>query len=71
MEKATFKISGMSCKSCAKIIELELADEKGIASAAVNFSDSRAFLEFNSKEITPLAIKGKIEHLGYKAAEEK
>jgi len=70
MEKLIFKISGMSCKSCAKIIELELKDEKGIGSATVNFNDSRAFLEFNSKEITPSTIKDKIEHLGYKAIEE-
>jgi len=71
MQKTTFKIQGMKCKSCAKIIELELADEKGIASAAVSFDDSKAFLEFDSKEIAPSTIKVKIEHLGYKAVEEK
>ncbi len=53
MEKATFKISGMSCKSCAKIIELELADEKGIASAAVNFSDLGHFWNLIQKKSPP------------------
>lgn len=68
MQKTTLKISGMSCKSCAKIIEYTLGDEKGVGSATVDFNLGQAFLEFDPEKTDILKIKNKIKDLGYKAA---
>lgn len=70
MAKTIFKISGMKCHSCAKIIKLELEEERGINSVDVDFNSGKAFLEFDSKETDSLKIKNKIEKLGYKVIEE-
>lgn len=70
MQKAVFKILGMKCHSCAKVIKFGLEDEDGINSADVDFGSERAFLSFNSGEINTEKIKDKIKNLGYKAIEE-
>jgi P-type Cu+ transporter len=49
MEKTNIKISGMTCASCAKIIDKALNKEKGVKTANVNFSTEKAAIEFNPK----------------------
>lgn len=66
MQKATFKISGMSCQSCAKIIQYGLEEEKGITSAEVDFKSEKVSLEYDSSEISLSEIENKIKDLGYK-----
>ena len=65
-----FKISGMNCVSCAKIIEYGLVEESGIKSVSVNSDSQKAFLEFDSSKTNVEKIKGLIKGLGYKAIEE-
>lgn len=70
MEKKILKILGMDCASCAANIEHALKKEKGIFSINVNLAAGKAYLEFDSVEISIARIQKIIEKLGYKAAEE-
>jgi len=70
MEKIILKVSGMHCASCSAIIENALKNEEGIKSINVNFATEKAYLEFDSIEISIARIQKIIEKLGYKAAEE-
>lgn len=70
MEKKTFKVLGMKCHSCAKIIKYGLEEEAGINSASVDFDSAKAYLEFNPAETSPSEIEDKIRDMGYKAVEE-
>lgn len=70
MEKAVFKISGMKCGSCAKLIKYGLEEEKGIKNVDVDFDSAKAFLEFDPLETNPSKIESKIKELGYKTIKE-
>jgi len=70
MEKIILNISGMHCASCSAVIENTLKKEKGIFSVNVNLASEKAYLEFDSIEISIARIQNIIEKLGYKAAEE-
>ncbi|PIU69279.1 hypothetical protein COS81_00500, partial [candidate division WWE3 bacterium CG06_land_8_20_14_3_00_42_16] len=70
MQKTILKISGMHCASCGAIIENALKKERGIKSINVNFATEKAYLEFDSIEISIAQIQKIIEKLGYKATEE-
>jgi len=70
MKKIILKISGMDCVSCAAVIENTLKKEKGIKSVNVNFATEKAYLEFDSDEISIAGIKKIIGSLGYKGEEE-
>jgi len=70
MEKTILEISGMHCASCSAIIENALKKEEGIKSINVNFATEKAYLEFDSVEISVARIEKIIEKLGYKAREE-
>ncbi len=69
-QKTILKISGMHCASCAANIENALKKETGVKSANVNFATEKAYLEFDSIEISIARIQKIIEKLGYKATEE-
>jgi len=71
MEKATFKIEGMTCASCASVIEHGLKKAKGIASASVNIASEKVYVEFNPAEIGLEDIKKNIKDSGYKALDDK
>lgn len=70
MEKITFKISGMSCASCAAVIEHDLKKKKGVASASVNYAIEKAYVEFNPAEVKVEEIKKNVKDLGYKVVDE-
>ena len=70
MEKTILKISGMHCASCVANIENALKKETGVKSINVNFASEKAYLEFDSIEISIARIQKIIEKLGYKATEE-
>ena len=65
-QKTAFKVSGMKCHSCAKIIKYGLEEEAGIKNIDVDFDLAKAFLEFDPAEIDA----SKIKDLGYKVVAE-
>ena len=64
--KITLKIGGMTCASCASVIEYGLKKEKGINSASVNLASEKAFIDFNKEKISEKDIEKAINDLGYK-----
>jgi len=70
MKKAILSISGLHCASCVANIENALKKQKGIERINVNFATEKAYLDYNSREISLDEIKKIIEKLGYKAQEE-
>jgi len=69
--KVTLKIGGMTCASCASVIEYGLKKEKGINSASVNLASEKAFIDFDSQKISEKQIEKAINDLGYKVVGEK
>ena len=69
MKKITLKIEGMTCASCAAVIERGLKKEKGVSSANVNFATEKLYVEFDPSETNAIKVKKTIEGLGYKAEE--
>lgn len=61
--KKMFKISGLHCSSCIKLIEAEL-DGK-VNRININLSNGEAVVDFNPKKTSENKIAEIIESLGY------
>ncbi|MFA6190238.1 MAG: heavy metal translocating P-type ATPase [Candidatus Staskawiczbacteria bacterium] len=70
MQKTTLKIQGMTCASCASVIEHGLKKKSGVISASVNLANEKAYLEFDSTKVKIEDIKKDIKDLGYKALDD-
>ena len=62
--KKEYKISGMHCASCAKMIEMELEDK--VNKISVSSEKRIAEIDFDSDEISDKEIVKIISDLGYK-----
>ncbi len=61
-----FKISGMSCSSCANNIEKKLNALDGVISASVSIATEKAQVEFEQKRVKEKQIFDAVHSLGYK-----
>jgi P-type Cu+ transporter len=68
-KKIIFKISGMTCASCAASNEKELAKTTGIISANVNIASEKALVEYDGEKISPQEIEKIILANGYEIEE--
>ncbi|MBI2630109.1 heavy-metal-associated domain-containing protein [Candidatus Pacearchaeota archaeon] len=64
INKKIFKIEGMHCDSCAKIIEMEL--EGKVKNARIDSKTGIAEIEFDENKISENEIRKIIEKAGYK-----
>ncbi len=62
-----FKITGMTCATCARTIERGVKSLKGIASANVNFAAETLTIESSDGASVTQAVQDKVKDLGYKA----
>lgn len=60
-----FKITDMSCASCALVNEKSLLKAKGVTSAKVDFKSGLATVEYDEKTISEQKIKEVITNNGY------
>ncbi len=67
MEKATFKIIGMHCVSCAMNIDGELEDSGKVQSVSTNFAKAQTVVEFDPNLISEEEIRETIQKVGYTA----
>ena len=65
MEKIVYKIGGMTCASCASVIEYSLKKENGINSIVVNLASEKAYIEFDQQKLSEKDLKKMIKNLGY------
>lgn len=63
--KIQFKVTNMSCESCAKINEKSLMKARGVVSAKVDYNSGLAAVEFDEKTIGEQKIKEIITKNGY------
>jgi Cu+-exporting ATPase len=59
-------LEGMTCASCAARIERKLNKLEGV-SASVNYATESAVVEYDPRRVTPDALVGAVEDLGYAA----
>jgi P-type Cu+ transporter len=64
-EHIDLPVSGMSCASCARTIEKQLAATPGVVNASVNFATATAAIDFDPRRAQPRKLAGVIEQLGY------
>lgn len=65
MQKAAFKITGMSCVNCAARIEKSLNGTAGIERASVNFAVEELTVEFDPALTGREQIEARVRELGY------
>ncbi|CAL28490.1 heavy metal translocating P-type ATPase [Staphylococcus carnosus] len=65
LEKAEFKISGMTCAACSARIERVLNRTEGVDSANVNLVTEKAAVDFKGNDIDINEIFEKVKNLGY------
>ncbi|MFO1478658.1 MAG: heavy metal translocating P-type ATPase [Turneriella sp.] len=70
-QSKTLDISGMTCANCALRIEKGLSKLPGVQSATVNFAMETASVQFDEAVCELPQLIGKVEQLGYGAAEQK
>jgi Cu+-exporting ATPase len=70
-EKARIHITGMTCTTCAAIIEKGLAETLGVEQAKVSFASEKAFVEYDSTKVDLAKIKHTISQIGYGVATKK
>jgi len=64
-KKEIYKVTGMSCISCASRVEKILAKTNGIENVTVNHLDSTAKIIYNKKKITPVRMNKILSEVGY------
>ncbi|MDO8551270.1 MAG: heavy metal-associated domain-containing protein [bacterium] len=62
-------MSGMHCESCAKIINMKLGKEKGVAQVYVDYSKNQAVISFDPDQTNATNFVNLIADLGYLAKE--
>ena len=63
--KATAKITGMTCTSCAKTIESALLKTRGVNKASVNFTTETAYIEYDDGKTSEKDLQKVIKDTGY------
>jgi len=64
-KKEIYKVTGMSCTSCASRVERILAKINGIEEVTVNHIDSTARIIYNKKIISPVKMNKILSEVGY------
>ena len=68
IERATLKIEGMTCISCAWGVEAKIKKMTGVVSANVEFSKGLAEVQYRSQETAPEEFVKTVEEIGYRAS---
>ena len=66
IEKAYFKIIGLSCINCKNIIEKQLKGKEGIIEFNLNYMTDTIIVKFNPQLTSKEKIKESLEKSGYK-----
>lgn len=67
----TFKISGMSCTSCAQKIEKKLKSIEGVVQVSVNFTMEKATVKYDPSATSLAELKKSVRDLGYEVVDEE
>lgn len=67
MEKATFRVSGMTCGNCVKHVTKALSKVPGVAEPRVDLGNGTAELEYDPALTNPQTIADAVTKAGYPA----
>lgn len=70
-DSVTFQIGGMHCTGCSSAVEKAIKKQSGVVSANVNLAAEKAFVDFDSTQISIDQIKESIENAGYEVIDEQ
>lgn len=71
IQKAEFKIDGMTCTSCAEHVQHDVNKLPGIILATASYENNNAIVEFDNSKTTLADIQKAIDGTGYKVIEAK
>lgn len=71
LKKATLKLEGMSCASCAQTIEKALNKAEGVERAQVNFAAEKAYIEYNPSVTDQEKLAEVVRGTGYDVKDER
>jgi copper chaperone CopZ len=66
MNTANFKVEGMHCDGCARIIQSLLEKKTGVRAASVSFKDNEARILFDTKILAEGQLVEAIEKARYR-----
>lgn len=66
MKKETYKIRDMHCAGCVLTIEKALSQTEGVSSAAVNFANESALIEFDESVTSKENLAEVVDEIGYR-----
>lgn len=67
MENKVFNIEGMTCASCAQVVEKTTSKLPGVSKASVNLATEKLTVEFDKTKTSEQAIQKAVADAGYKA----
>ena len=65
MEKATIKVSGMTCGGCVAGVERALRQRPGVSAAKASLADANVTVEFDGAQIQKAALEDAIRKAGF------
>ena len=68
IEHIDLPIEGMSCASCAALVEEKLGETDGVSVATVNFATGKAAVDFDPEATTMESLAQAVERAGYAVA---
>ena len=68
IEHIDLPIEGMSCASCAALVEKKLGETAGVSVATVNFATGKAAVDFDPEATTMESLAQAVERAGYAVA---
>lgn len=69
--KATLKLEGMTCSSCAQTIEKALNKTDGVDQAQVNFAAEKAYVDYDSSKVDENKLVEVVKGTGYDVKQER
>jgi len=71
LQRISFRVTGMSCVSCAATVEKALSQLDGVQRAEVNFAAGKVQLDYDPQRLSLARVNHVIAQLGYKVATKK
>ena len=65
MKKETYKITNMTCASCAAAVEKNLKKIEGVSEATVNLATEKLTVSYHEHDVDIVKIQKTVENLGY------
>ena len=68
MVKASFKVTGMDCASCALTVKKAVKQVEGVSEADVSFSMGKMLVDYDPAKASPDKIREAVKNAGYGTA---